>query len=167
ARPPVAGSVYAVALPPSVGRATSTRTGVPLSASLVAAASPAQPPPITIASITREHRTRPQLDRDQRAVGTRHTDPAAEDVIARALDPPKNLEIDGAHDLGRQQASAVDRRQRRRGLRIVEARPLAFEPHQPAHSGRQPPGAEVVLGDAEARHVLGGDVDALLAKVGR
>src|SRR5688572_2393403 len=49
-RSPVPGSVNAVARPPSPGRASTTSTRAPRSASAVAALNPAHPPPTTITS---------------------------------------------------------------------------------------------------------------------
>ena len=63
-------------------------------------------------------RVRAQIrKRDERAVGTRHADSAAEHVVARPLDAPQDAEIDAAHDFGGDQAPRIGRREARRRRR--------------------------------------------------
>ena len=64
------GSVNAVALPPSVGRASSTRTRTPCSASAVAALRPAKPPPMTTTSMLNANASAQCLTLESVGLGT-------------------------------------------------------------------------------------------------
>src|SRR6186713_2277257 len=115
-RSPVAGSTKADARPPNDGRASSTRTRNPRSASAVAALNPEKPPPMTMTSCVNlqtafvglvEQCFHPQPQSDDSALRARHADARAENVVSAPLDAAQDLEIDAAHDLSRDQAASI------------------------------------------------------------
>src|SRR6476660_3378115 len=94
----------------------------PASASSVAAANPATPPPITAASkssATEDQRAEPDAGGNQRALRTRDANHLAEDVVARRLDAGEDAAIDGSHDLRSHHPPAILGRKRAGGARVV------------------------------------------------
>src|SRR5688500_13185699 len=187
-RSPVPGSVNAVARPPSPGRASTTSTRAPRSASAVAALNPAHPPPTTITSNDlsginrqwpvgrscpggtsepdrRQLGPRPDGERDSRAHELRHANHFGKDVVAALLDALEDLEVDTAHDFRRHQLAGLVVRHRLCGGGEELPRTLAFVRQQPADLSGHAAGTQRVLGHAKPRQILPGQVDPIALEI--
>src|SRR6185369_10215200 len=128
---PVRGSLKEYALPPKCGFFSSTVTRAPFSASAVAQASPANPPPSTTMSedaITVEDGGR----RPSELAPWRKLNALKKDPIVDRLDLVEHAFVDPRHDLGRQRGRAVASVQAVAGALIKGLRPVVFEVHEAA-----------------------------------
>src|SRR5262245_13329061 len=115
---PVSGSTNERARPPRCGLASRTTTRAPSAASRVAADSPANPPPITIASRIApepegmgrsgsDFAERPGAQHHSKLLQARHADPSLEHAEIPPLDAPEEPQIDRPHDLRRHESRPV------------------------------------------------------------
>src|SRR5262245_59394635 len=153
---PVSASRKDDARPPRRGRASSTVTWVPRSASSTAAARPAKPPPMTTTSTMSGQKlgAAPGGQRQADALVARERDALVEDVEPARLDAREQPLVDEAHGLGRRHGAAILWRQRAARAQVEGARPAALEPPERPHARRVAAREHLVLGAAEARQVL-------------
>src|SRR5256885_5088481 len=138
---PVSGSTKDRARPPRWGRASRTTTRAPSSARSVAAASPANPPPTTIASgilpgpasmagLSPDLAERPGPQRHSELLQTWNGDATLEHPELPPLDAPEKLEVDRPHDFRRHETRAIGLRQEQGRAPEVVVRPLGLTSHE-------------------------------------
>src|SRR5262245_12440171 len=165
---PVAASTKDEARPPSRGRASSTVTRAPCSASATPAARPAKPPPMTTRlriRLCRELGPPPGGQRESHVLVARQRDALVEDVEAARFDARQQSLVDEPHGLRRRERATILGSEGSPRAQVVGACASALERHQRTHTCGVPAGEQLLLVAAEVSQVLERKVDAAAGAV--